>query len=490
MHQYKKQRVGLYLLLFALLWLSGCSTGFFFADRTTPEITLGQLADSLLIAPLQKSGASVSLCVSTINGETLIEHDAERLMVPASVQKLALAADALYFLPEDFRWRTPVYTTGEVDSNGVLHGDLQITGSWDPSLSGDKPYMDWPWRHLHSWADILSALGLKHIEGSLVAVSDIYLPGGWEVEDLPQRYAPAISQLTWNDGLITTWAGGFDSYEVWEVWPTRQWWQNDHKPDRLKYEVEVQSDNLKKVFYSPKGDDKDILWPGEDKTKRWCSPDPRLLTLDAFRQALRQFGITGGDSSEIILTSEPRHPSGIGFVHTSEKITPILTSMMKTSNNGWAEQIAMTVTAEVVGAPEKYPHWPVVLDSLRIETLGVKGVDACGMARKNNISTKTLNELLLKSYIRWDNRWLSLLPKANERNSTLYKRLESVEGRVIAKTGSLSRCRSLAGYVMSEEKPIAAFSIIVNNSPMSPQDNIDKFVESLVYILDNNYPAE
>ncbi|MGA8384045.1 MAG: D-alanyl-D-alanine carboxypeptidase, partial [Candidatus Cybelea sp.] len=48
------------------------------------------------------------------------------LMEAASTTKLLTTGTSLALLGPAFRWTTPVYRTGPVDSRGVLHGDLVL----------------------------------------------------------------------------------------------------------------------------------------------------------------------------------------------------------------------------------------------------------------------------------------------------------------------------------------------------------------------------
>jgi PBP4 family serine-type D-alanyl-D-alanine carboxypeptidase len=65
----------------------------------------------------------------------LYARNANILMVPASTTKLLTEGTSLALLGPDFRWTTPVYRTGSVDAQGVLHGDLVLVASGDPNLS-------------------------------------------------------------------------------------------------------------------------------------------------------------------------------------------------------------------------------------------------------------------------------------------------------------------------------------------------------------------
>ncbi len=65
----------------------------------------------------------------------LYARNANVLMVAASTTKLLTEGTSLALLGPDFRWTTPVYRTGPIDSQGVLHGDLVLVASGDPNLS-------------------------------------------------------------------------------------------------------------------------------------------------------------------------------------------------------------------------------------------------------------------------------------------------------------------------------------------------------------------
>ncbi len=60
----------------------------------------------------------------------------EELFTPASTTKLLTEGTALALLGADFRFHTRVYRVGEVDSDGVLHGDIVLVAGGDPNLSG------------------------------------------------------------------------------------------------------------------------------------------------------------------------------------------------------------------------------------------------------------------------------------------------------------------------------------------------------------------
>jgi PBP4 family serine-type D-alanyl-D-alanine carboxypeptidase len=65
----------------------------------------------------------------------LYTRNADVLMEAASTTKLLTTGTSLALLGPNFRWTTPVYRTGPVDPQGVLHGDLVLVAGGDPNLS-------------------------------------------------------------------------------------------------------------------------------------------------------------------------------------------------------------------------------------------------------------------------------------------------------------------------------------------------------------------
>ena len=76
------------------------------------------------------------LVVDAVSKQVLFEQNANQMFAPASVTKLYSTAAALEKLGPDYRFKTPVKRRGEVDSSGVLKGDLILVASGDMSMGG------------------------------------------------------------------------------------------------------------------------------------------------------------------------------------------------------------------------------------------------------------------------------------------------------------------------------------------------------------------
>ena len=119
-------------------------------------------------------------------GEVLLERNADRLLLPASVQKVVTAATALDRLGARYRYRTPLLFSGVLDTSGArrtLRGTFVVVGQGDPSFgSAELPLSD----PLEAWAEGLRARGIARVEGMLVGDDDRFddtlFPEGWDVQ--------------------------------------------------------------------------------------------------------------------------------------------------------------------------------------------------------------------------------------------------------------------------------------------------------------------
>src|SRR5258707_602585 len=132
-------------------------------------------ADAALSAAGPDKGAWGVLVTDAATGEVLYARNPDGYFMPASTAKLFTTALALATLGPDYRVRTTVESSGTLDANGVLSGDLVLIGRGDSNLSNRKfPFQKKeerqgaPEKVLADFADAIAARGVKEVTGAVV----------------------------------------------------------------------------------------------------------------------------------------------------------------------------------------------------------------------------------------------------------------------------------------------------------------------------------
>src|SRR5580704_14437159 len=94
-----------------------------------------QRINTVINGPNYQQATWAMLVIDSKTGDVVFEHNADRLILPASVTKLFSIAAALIGLGADYCFETPVHRRGEVQ-NGVLQGDLILVAQGDVTLGG------------------------------------------------------------------------------------------------------------------------------------------------------------------------------------------------------------------------------------------------------------------------------------------------------------------------------------------------------------------
>ena len=135
----------------------------------------------LLSEEADRSYFNTGISVYDLTGDSLVfAYNQQKMMRPASTQKLLTAISALDVLGGAHQYRTAVYADGTVTSNGtsVLNGNIYVVGDFDPNLSAD---------HLKQISEAIKSLGIQQINGRLYAdlsmKDTLCLGNGWCWDD-------------------------------------------------------------------------------------------------------------------------------------------------------------------------------------------------------------------------------------------------------------------------------------------------------------------
>lgn len=433
---------------------------FFILSISVAESANDQYATS--VAPLlnenpAKNGKLGVVVKSLKTGETIYEHNADKMYIPASNEKIITSVSALSLLGPDYRFKTEFYSGGGI-SNGVLHGGLYIKGYGDPTLSDG---------HLGYIVFQLKQRGVKEIKGKIVA-DDSYFGNnryaeGWKAEWKDDFYSPAISALSFNYNII----------EI-KVYASK----TGHSP---AVKIEPAGSNIKivnkAITSGKKGalkttwqNDETIVLSGRIRPKATITlkipvSNPTLFTANVIKNAIEESGIKV--SGQVVSEKVPRWANNI-YTHYSDPLSEVITEYNKNSVNIIGENLMKTMGAEYKGAPGTWDKGSTVMSEFLKEagiSNGFKIVDGSGLSLLNRVSPETLTDILSYAYedkiISTD--FIESLPVAGV-DGTLRKRFKQsdVQGRVKAKTGYLKNVRALSGYVFTKKGDVLVFSILSN----------------------------
>jgi len=426
--------------------------------------------DDFITSPLIEN-ANVSLLVKDLaTNKTIYQFRPTNSSTPASTMKLVTTATALELLGPGFCFQTKLEIDGTLNSNGVLDGNLYIRGGGDPTLGsehlGDKDF-------LTRWVEEVKKVGIKKITGRIVADATLYDDLGvnqkWTWEDIGNYYAagaygisymdntyqlvlrsgpvgsipeilriiPEIPAMTFENHLIST-TIGFDSAYFYGA--PHSYLRSIHG--------EIPANRMEYII---KGD----------------IPNPGLLLAEHFHDKLVESGISIRQlpTNNVISGADRR----VILVHESPELSEIIKETNVHSNNGYAEQIFryLALTKNSVGTSNGAVQ--VVRSFWKSKGLPVDQLfmyDGCGLSPVDAVSSQFFVDLLVYMQTKSQHKaaFFNSLPVSGKSGTlTNFLQKTPLQGKVHAKSGTISGVKCYAGYIENNNKTFV-FSVLVNRA--------------------------
>jgi len=207
-------------------------------------------------------------------------------------------------------------------------------------------------------------------------------------------------------------------------------------------------------------------------------PNPPRFAAAAATRAILAGGVRIGNREPVAArASEDASPVRVVWSHESEPLADLLADMWLPSDNVLAEELLCAVGAqppEVRGTREAGLAWEKAwLGKLGVDTGAAFDLeDASGLSAYDRITPRDLVTVLRHD---WDGPYhdavLDALPIAGVRGTLKSSFVgTAAEGRVFAKTGSLSHAGTLAGYVATTKHGAVIFAFQVDDWVGDPAD--------------------
>jgi len=437
--------------------------------------------------------ASVSLCVAEAdNGEVVIEYNSGKSLVPASIMKLITSAAAIELLGPQYTFKTIIGYTGSFNKrSGRLTGNIVIQGGGDPAL-GSKYFSDHYQDFLNSWVTEIKKLGIRKIDGRVITDDSYYdflpVPAKWLWEDAGNYYGAGAYGLSVFD----------NTYEIHlkTSSDSTQVVISEIVPNECRYEfsnwlVAAGTSDEGYVFAAPYSTNGWLAGTvpanREDFVLKASIADPPSLIAKMINERLKAEGITISEDPTTIRLEQKNLSEKV--VPIAETVSPPLSEIVEVLNhesvNLYAEHLTKELGKKYKNNGSTAKGVEVIMDFLNdagIKTSGIFIEDGSGLSPLNAINTGELVNLLIymKNRGKYFPEYYSSLPEAGKEGTLKYYFRDPVfDSRLRAKSGSMTRVRSYAGYFTTVSGKQMIISIIINNYT-GPSKNIISGIEEII----------
>lgn len=367
-------------------------------------------------------------------------------LVPASTTKLLTTETAVNLLGEKFRWNTQLEYSGDIDENGVLQGNLYIVGSGDPSMGTNKAGATSYKNIISDFISAMGSKGIKKVNGDIIIQTAIFKVN--KTQKLPEN-------IVWleNGNYYLPVGSTYEISPANEKLIAKQ--SNPFANNKSFYYI---SPYIKQMVYADK-------FEGIGLTTKL--PDAPAYLANTLRATMLKSGlpVTG----KVITKTTDINPEKREFItnYQSPTLADIMFYTNQHSDNGLAEAFLRMVGFQKNGDQTLESGRKVVVDhlsSIGFDTSGLNFMDGSGLSRSNLVTpisqVKFLTGLMNEKYYK---TYFDSLPIGGQTGTLKRMFIGNGNGQIFAKTGTLNKVKTLAGYMKTNSGKTLVFSLLINN---------------------------
>lgn len=398
--------------------------------------------------------------VSLKKGLSFYRKNEDRRFIPASSIKLFIAAAALDALGADYRFETQI----RGKQRGAVVEGCTVVASGDPSLSV---------KDLEDLVLQLKRKGVERIEGDLVldlgVFDDVVKGPGWMWDEEPAYWCSPMGPLNIEHNCVEVWvkpapsAAHFGSVSVE---PRNHYVQIENRSETVKdgESLEVARRPLSK------GTVIDVSGKIEvgSESRRFVVPvkEPHFLAADLLIRLLKenQIWVSGSVRLDKVESRAEKLAS-----HESAPLGELIKTALKQSDNMYADCLFKKIGEVKCGAPGTWVKGSQSVREFLTRRVGLDCeemviLDGCGLSRYNLVSPHQM--VMFLSWVHREFPYASELKAAlsiGGVDGTLKSRMQQIQAKVRAKSGTMSGVSALCGFLVTEDHEEMAFAIFVNN---------------------------
>ena len=432
--------------------------------------------------------ANMSVLVQNLQtGEVIDSYRPDHVVPPASTMKLLTTGAALDILGPGFRFPTVLEYTGTIE-DGILHGDLYIHGSCDPSLG-------WQGKtgFLSQWVKAVQKAGIRSIDGAVIA--DMTMLDGeaqnpnWLCEDAGNYYAPGIFGLNYYGNTMNIVLKSGEPGSLAKVVGT------EPKVEDICFINRIRCDKISYdgAFVSGLPYSRERYLTGVVPSNlgtfgiKGDLPNPGLLLARHFTNRLREAGIDVKRDANFLPDYNPLTPPRKElYIHYSEPLSEIIKETNVNSNNLYAEALFRYLGTRYTLPGSIHNSQDLLKDYWRRRGVTIQNAiikDGCGLAPQDAVSAKMFVQLLtMMAHSPNKEAWMASLPVSGQSGTlkSLCPKTE-LEGKIHAKSGTIAGTKNFAGYIDMPNGEQWVFAILINSAPGKAK-NVQHVIQQ--YLLD------
>ena len=432
-------------LILAVLQFSACSV----------QQKLQKAATQNILAAGNLSGAHIGIHVyDPASDATLFAYQSNKYFVPASNTKIVTCFAAMQYL-----------------GDSVLAAQIAVTDSGIHVYANGDPTFLQPEYAVHPLFNVLKSTNKIYLHTPSFTAKPF--GQGWSWDDYDASYMPSRSafpmygnlvRIAKNAGQLSVTPSFFkDSVTGLE--------SNVDKGFSISRQIAsnqylVQADTSKRKF-------EEIPY----RTSNWTTA-PLTLEASLLSEAL------GGTKVISVDPTNDKNALAAATKVYSRPLDSLLKPLMHRSDNFYAEQALLMVGK---GLHQSFDDKKTIAYLLAndLSDLAQKPtwVDGSGLSRYNLFTPENFTSILHKMYKAYSfERLQNIFPTGGEVAGTLSGNYKNLNGKIFAKTGTLSGQVALSGYLITKKGKTLIFSVLVNNHTTTAS-NVRKAVEQFIQVL-------
>jgi D-alanyl-D-alanine carboxypeptidase/D-alanyl-D-alanine-endopeptidase (penicillin-binding protein 4) len=473
----------------------------------TPTALIDEIND--LIDAAENEGIVAVHIEQRDPGREIFALESDRLLKPASNNKLQTTAAAFHYLGPARRFTTSVATNGAVDRAGCLRGDLILIGAGDPTISGRFHDGDVLFT-MNEWIQTLkSEHGIRSIDGRIIGDDDLFddqlIADSWFMDELGEWYSAESSALSFNDNCVDVhWlaARTVGAPPTHTLIPDTNYLNVISRVSTLAADADTDR-RYRRPHDSNRVEVTGGIPHGTEVTDSAAVHNPTLYFATVFREHLSRNGITVlGEAADI----DDLDPAGVRHnlvelcTSTSPPLSTVVDVINQRSQNFYADMVLKQIGVEVAGEGSfesgagAVRHFLGEIGALPNE--GWQMIDGSGLSPENQTTARALVGVLRHMDSRADGPlFRASLPRGRADRGSLRRRFgysqrhRDAAGRILGKTGYIGGVWALSGIARNRAGVEFYYSIILNSYRSSTKPPLRLIDDIAVAVAASSFPG-